>query len=186
MEQIVVVDNQGRIKRVSGGKRLAAGENTAVELVMVYLPRKKQVVLFNRGVGASDMHDRWALESGKVNVEDLRGTGQVRIGAKLFPEAYKQAAIREFREEFNFDVQPEALEWVDEFHMPSKQIYFTLLALALEEEDLNRLSPNQSEVDLIGRFTLDEFEINEQLGDAIEFRKAAIIAYLQRVFGENA
>lgn len=182
MEQVVIVDNHGTVKRFSIDKILAQDENTAVELVAIYLQHRKQIVLFNRAAGASDMHDHWALESGKVNVEDLPDYDTV-IGTKLPLEAYKNAAIRELREELNFEVAPEAFEWIDEFLMESKHIYFNLLALALDEADLSKLSPNQSEVDKIRCFTLDEFASNPHLGDAIQFRKNEIIRYLQRMFG---
>lgn len=184
MEQIVIVDDQGFVTRCSFSKELAIGENTAVELVIVYLPHSQQIVLFNRGDGASDMHDHWALQSGKVNTSDLCEPSGYIVGAKLPVCAYKNAARREFGEELNFPVEPEAFQYVDEFYMPDKQIYFTLLSLALEQRDLTKLVPNQFEVDNVKCFTREEFENNAYLGDAIVFHKQEIVRYLRQVFGE--
>ncbi len=185
MEQIVIVDEKGIIKRFSSKKDLLEGEITAVELVVVYLPGEKKVVLFNRGHGASDMHNHWALEAGKVILEDLSESDGDSIGRKLSLCAYKNAAIRELNEELNFPVSPDDLQVIDEFYMVNKRIYFTLLSLALAEAEFKKLSPDQSEVDKIKRFTLEEFKNNPHLGDAIMFRKDKIIQYLQRVLGES-
>lgn len=182
MEQIVIVNNEGVVRRFSFGKDLVEGENRAVELIVVYLPAKKQIVLFNRGSGATDMHNHWALNSGKVNVEDIYGFNGTVVGSKLPLEAYKNAAVREFSEELNFRISSNQLEFIDEFHMPSKQIYFTMLSLALDEDKLYKLAPDQSEVDKMRCFSLEEFEINAHLGDAIKFRKAQIIDYLGQKF----
>src|SRR5947199_10708734 len=99
MEQYVIVDGNGHVRRFSARKELQAEENIAVELVMVYLPSQKQLVLFNRGSGASDMHDHWALEAGKVIVEDLCKEDGDCVGAKMSLNAYRSSATREFNEE---------------------------------------------------------------------------------------
>jgi hypothetical protein len=186
MEEIVIVDGKGYIKRFSTSKSLQPEENIAVELVMVYLPKEKQIVLFNRGSGASDMHDHWALEAGKVIVEDLCSEDGDCVGTKISLNAYRSSATREFNEELRFAIAPHKFEFVDEFHMPGKNLYFTLLSLAIEKEELDKLSPDQSEVDKVRCFTLNEFDNNPDLGDAIMFRKERIIQYLQEKFGGSA
>lgn len=184
MEQLVIVDEKGIVRKFSPSKQLGTGEATAVELVIVCLPHKKQIVLFNRASGASDMRDHWALVSGKVNVTDLTCAQETVLGTKLSLEAYRNAAVREFNEELAFRVSPDNLQLVDEFHMPSKQIYFTLFSLILDDSDLDKLLPNQTEVDRTKCFTLREFMDNGYLGDAIMFRKEGIIRYLQNLFRE--
>jgi hypothetical protein len=185
VEDIVFVNDVGIINRFSNSRELHPGDNIAVELVMVYLPSKKQIVLFNRGAGASDMHAHWALEAGKVNVMDLSKEDGDRVGSKMSLNAYKSSAVREFAEELNFPVSATSLEFVDEFHMPDKRLYFTLLSLAIKESQLGKLLPDQSEVGAVGCFNLEQFSVNPDLGDAIVFRKDRIIEYLQEKFGGN-
>ena len=182
MEKIVIVDNNNYVIRFDTNGELKEGENLAVELVITYMPREKQVLLFNRGEGASDMHNHWALESGKVNNSDYSDPIESLIGQPLPVAAYEKAAVREFKEELNFDVSPGQLHLIDSFHMPAKQIYFRMFGLILEPEDLNKLAPNQSELDKIGKFTLQAFQENKHLGDAIVFRKAEIVNFLQIEF----
>lgn len=184
MEQIIVVDENGVIRRFSSKKELSDGEIIAVELVLIYLPKEKKVVLLNRGQGASDMHNHWALKSGKVILNDLSESD--RIGRELSLKAYKNAAVREFHEELDFHVSPDELQAVDNFYMAPKHIYFTLLSLALNEDAVKKLSPDQSEIDQIQLFGLQEFQSNPHLGDAIMFRKPQMVRYLQKVFGETA
>ena len=44
VEDIVFVNDAGIINRFSSSRELQPGDNIAVELVMVYLPSKKQIV----------------------------------------------------------------------------------------------------------------------------------------------
>lgn len=183
MEKIVVVDKEGVIKKFSTKSNLSKKDIVAVELVITYLPESKRVVLFNRGESASDMHDRWSLESGKVILEDLSPIDAV--GQKLSVQAYKNAAVRELMEELNYLVEAQALQRVDEFYMGEKHIYFTLLSLAIQTDDLRKLTPNQSELDQFKLFSLREFDENTELGDAIVHRKDQIRMYLQNVFEKS-
>ena len=182
MENIVIVDEKGFIKGFKRKKDLLPDDIVAVELVMVYIRDLCKVVLFNRGKGASDMRDHWALESGKVCSDDLDSLDY--IGEKLSINAFRNAAVREFIEELDFKVLPDAFYNIASFYLEKKRIYFTLLSLSLEEEELPKLVPDQSEIDKLKLFTLEEFDKNKYLGDAIVFRKDKIIAYLQKIFGE--
>ena len=185
MEKIVIVDNNNHVIRFGIHTELKEGENLAVELVITYMPGKKQVLLFNRGEGASDMQNHWSLESGKVNSCDCSDPIENLIGQPLPVAAYENAAVREFKEELNFIVSPGQLHLIDEFHMPGKHIFFRLFGLVLEPEDLAELVPNQSELDQIGKFTLQEFQNNEHLGDAIVFRKVEIVKFLREEFARR-
>ena len=180
MEKIVVVSREGIIQKFSTKKNLSRNDIVAVELVMTYLPESQRVVLFNRGESASDMQNHWSLESGKVIYDDLLPTD--RIGQKLSVDAYKNAAVRELMEELSFPVETEVLQLVDEFYMDEKHIYFTLLSLAIQTDDLRKLTPNQSELDQYKLFSLKEFDENKDLGDAIVHRKDQIRSYLQNAF----
>lgn len=185
IEEFVIVDDDGYIKRFSSNKRLEAQENLAVELVIVYLRRQRQIVLFNRGSGASDMHDHWALEAGKICADDLFVSKEDKLDTRITLREYQRSATREFIEELDFSVNPQRFEFVEEFHMPEKQLFFALLSLSIEEDEVRKLSPDQSEVDRVKRFTLEEFQSNPDLGDAIVFRKDAIVQYLQNEFGKR-
>lgn len=180
MEEIAIVNSDGIVQCFSRETAITEEDVVAVELVLLYLPEEKEIVLLNRGNGASDMQAHWALESGKVNRFDL--TSEDGVGKKLSLGAYRNAAIREFDEELNFTIPADRLKVVDEFYMKSKQLYFTLLALPLKKQDLARLYPDQCEIDRIRRFTLPELENNTYLGDALMYRKEAIVRFLQREF----
>lgn len=183
MEKIIVVDQNGIIQKFASKDKLGKHDIIAVELVMVYLPETKRVVLFNRGENASDMHNRWALESGKVIEKDM--SREDKIGQKLSAQAYKNAAVREFIEELDYHISANTLQYIDEFYMEKKHIYFALLALPISPDDVSNFIFDQSELDQLGMFSLEEFYDNKNLGDAIMFRKNEICQYLQKIFGET-
>lgn len=185
-ENIVIVDHNGRIKRCATVRDVASGENIAVGLVMVYIPETKQIALFNRGAGAADMHNHWSLQAGKVNGSDLPDGCEKSVGEKLPTDAVRNTASREFIEELNVAVQPSNFEFVQNFHMPQKRIFFTLMALGIRRNDVAKLRPDQSEVDDVQCFTIEQFRENADLGDAIVFRKEAIINFLEEKFRQEA
>lgn len=180
MEEIVTVDNQGILTGFKTKVTIQPHENKAVELILVIIPENKTLILFNRGAGSSDMHDHWALQSGKVNRTDLADTD--RIGKRLSDMAFRNAAKREFIEELNFSLSPDDLVAVEAFYMPAKRLYFGMYALPISAKRFQELTPDQSELDQVSQFTIDEFRHCAGLGDAILFRKDRIIQYLQDTF----
>lgn len=181
MEEIVTVDNQGIMTGFKTKATIQPHENKAVELILVIIPENKTLILFNRGAGSSDMHNHWALQSGKVNRTDLADAD--RIGKKLSDTAFLNAAKREFIEELNFSISTNDLVAVEEFYMPSKRLYFRMFALPVAASRVHELTPDRSELDKVRQFTIDEFCRCDGLGDAILFRKDQIIQYLQNSFG---
>ncbi|MCP4218285.1 MAG: NUDIX hydrolase, partial [bacterium] len=156
MEKIVVVDKDGGLKKYIEKRACEPGDISAVELTLIYLPSEKKVVLLNRGSGAGDMHSRWALHSGRVNCDDL--TADDIIGKEISPEAFKNTAVREFKEELGFNLDPRKLEVIDRFYMggDGKQLYFALFALPIDHHDFDKLYPDLSEVANVALFSLDE------------------------------
>lgn len=184
-EKIVIVDKAGVIRKFAEKNELEFIDVTAVELVLIYLPTEHKVVLLNRGNGASDMHKRWAMHSGKITTNDLEnGDG---IGKKLTLKSYQNAAVREFKEELNFDLSTQRLKIIDQFYMEEKEkrLFFFLFALALDTDELKKLYPNLSEIENIRLFTLEELENNPHLGDAILFRKGKITCFLREKFAST-
>jgi 8-oxo-dGTP pyrophosphatase MutT (NUDIX family) len=185
IEQLVFVDDSGMVRRFSATRTQGPGEYIAVVLVLVYLPTERKLLLFNRGVGASDMRDHWALTAGKLNTTDFSEPLDEAIGNKVSAQTVRKSASREFVEELNIAVQPERFEHVIEFHMPNKNLFFTLLAWPIGATELAAISPDGAEVDALKLFTLDEFRENEHLGDAIVFKKREIISYLESHFSHR-
>jgi len=183
MEKLIVVDQTGLYRQVKLQNNLAAGDIVAVELVLMFIPAKKRLILLNRSTNASDMHNYWALESGKVRYEDL--TEEDKIGHNLSDQTYINAAVRELKEELNFSVNSSRLRKIDQFHMPYKKLFFSLLSLPLDIQEVNLLLPDQYEIDRVREFSLDEFEQNVHLGDAICYRKDQIISFLRQQFRED-
>ncbi len=178
MEKIVMLNKEGIIQNYIEKNKIGSDEIFAAELVLIFIPDVRKVVLFNRGSGACDMHSRWALHSGKVNINDLNNGDE--IGKKLSITAFKNAAIREFREELKYNISPNQLKLIDQFYMPEKdkKIFFTLFSLELTINEFKKLYPDFAEVDAIKLFTLGEFKKNQRLGDAIKFKKEKIMTFL--------
>lgn len=181
-EELIFVDSGGLVTRVSADKTRSADEYTAVVLVLVFMPKQKQVVLFNRGAGASDMRDHWALTAGKMNATDASVETRGLVGKRISLDVAKKAASRELQEELNIKVQPDSLEPVVDFAMPEKSIYFTMLAWPIAEDKFLELSPDGGEVDAMRRFSLADFEANPNLGDAIVYKKEYILDFLTGKF----
>ncbi len=184
-EKIVIVDKEGVIRKFAEKSESDPTDVTAVELVLIYLPAEHKVVLLNRGNGASDMRRRWAMHSGKITTNDLENGDD--IGKKLTLESYRNAAVREFKEELDFDLSAQRLKMIDQFYMEEKKkrLFFFLFALALDPDELKKLYPDLSEVDNIRLFTLEEFSNNQNLGDAIRFKKERITNFLREEFASK-
>jgi 8-oxo-dGTP pyrophosphatase MutT (NUDIX family) len=128
------------------------------------------------------MHDHWALTAGKMNTSDLVEPPQEILGKKLSLQTAKRSAVREFKEELNISADGSSFESVVEFCMPEKQLYFTMLAWPIKEHQVVDFAPDGAEVDKLGRFSLNEFTVNPNLGDAIVYRKDKIISFLNEKF----
>jgi 8-oxo-dGTP pyrophosphatase MutT (NUDIX family) len=180
MERVIVVDAKGKFERIIPKNETNANTIIAVELVLIILTDEKKVLLLNRGKGATDMQSKWALHSGKIIDKDL--TIKDEFGKVLTIDANKNAAIREFKEELDFALNPERLEIITQFYMPEKdkKLYFTLFALDLKKNELEHMYPDFSEIEGTSLFTLDEFISNDRLGDAIKFKKNFIVEYLRK------
>jgi 8-oxo-dGTP pyrophosphatase MutT (NUDIX family) len=181
-EEYIFVDEAGLVRRVSDDKTRSPDDYMAVVLVLVFLPKEKQIVLFNRGTGASDMHDHWALTAGKMNATDFAQPLAEVTGKKLSLESVKNAAVREFMEELSISPEMDDLEKVIDFNIPEKGLYFTMLAWPIDESRFADFSPDGMEVDKIRRFSLGEFRANQHLGDAIVYRKESIVSFLNQKF----
>ncbi len=181
-ERAALVDDCGTLLGFSPNGSIPHGAIGAVELTLMYSQETKTIILINRGQGASDMRGRWALQSGKVLKADLSADDWV--GSTLSLAAYRKAAVREFAEEAALTVDEIELAFVDRFFMQHgvKRLFFTLLSLPMTNPQLSLLSPNQSEVERFGAFTLPEFHAARDLGDAIIFRREAILDHLNKVF----
>lgn len=183
-ERIVIVNKQGVIRRYAEKKHLQKNDIVAVELVLICAPDQKKIALFYRGDGAGDMHDHWALESGKVTHSDLSPNDGDGIGKKLSLAAFTRAAVREIAEELDFAITADRLRFVHEFYMAEKRLFFTLLALSLGPEESSQLCPNQSEISRVRWFSLDELRHGERLGDALIYAMDTIESYLRQVLGD--
>lgn len=182
MEKIAIVNCEGIIERFIKKDRVTSDDIMAVELVLVYLPLDGKVALFYRGSGASDMHNYWVLQSGKVILDDM--VNGEKTGIKLPLVAYRNAVIREFKEELAFNISVNKLSIIDQFYMEdgSKKLFFTLFSLELTNLEFKKMQPDFYELTKARLFTLEEFEKNERLGDAIKYKKDKIIDFLNKKF----
>jgi 8-oxo-dGTP pyrophosphatase MutT (NUDIX family) len=180
-EELLFVDGAGNVARIASGKR-QAGEYTAVVLVLVYLPKEREVLLFNRGSGASDMRDHCALTAGKMNATDCVEPAPEVLGRPLSLPTRRRAAAREFKEELGISAETNRFKKVLDFHMPEKGLYFCMLAWPIDAGQLKNFAPDGGEVNEMRRCSLPEFLTNKHLGDAIRYKKADIVAFLEREF----
>lgn len=181
-EVIVLVDEAGSFLRFSENTARVRGEYLAVTLILVYLPLEREVVLFNRGAGAGDMRDHWALTAGKINAVDCGKSARELLGKKIYPTAAVAAGSRELREELGVSTDGTRFELVCSFAFPEKKMFFVMLAWPISKEEVAQLFPDGAEVDKIGRFSLDQFLSNQNLGDAIKFKKETIVNFLSSKF----
>jgi 8-oxo-dGTP pyrophosphatase MutT (NUDIX family) len=181
-EKLIIVNDLGHVTRFSTREHCKPGEYIAVVLVLVFLPHHRQLILFKRAAGAGDMQDHWALMAGKLNSGDcFEALGEV-IGNPVSLQTARNAAIREFKEELNIEINGLALEKVKEFTLEEKGLHFSLLALAVNEKQAVGFLPNTSDIDAIRRFSIDELIAVANLGDAILCNKNDIISYLESKF----
>lgn len=184
-EKFIFVNAQGRIVRISPRRHCAPGEYLSVVLVLVFLPNYRQLVLFNRAAGASDMQDRWALIAGKMNSEDCREIQGKVIGRPISFQIAVNAAIRELKEELNNVFWKSSFEKISEFIIQKKNLHFWLMALPIDEEQATSFLPNKFEISAIKRFSLDEFRSSDNFGDAILMVKGVITSYLEEQFSRS-
>lgn len=180
-EQVAFVDKGNQFIRFGGKKSGGEGENTAVVLVVIYDPVEKKIFLFNRGAGASDMNNHWALTAGKINDEDFHD-GEVNTGEMLSQKIVRRAACRELEEELGVEAHEANFKEVSTFWMPNKSLVFSMLAWPINSETEARLALDGSEVDEHRAFSLEEFRSNDRLGDAIKFKLDDLLSFLEREF----
>lgn len=180
-EQVAFVDQKNQLIRFGGKKSGCDGENTAVVLVVIYDPDDKKIFLFNRGAGASDMNNHWALTAGKINKEDFLESEKNK-GQSLSQQTIRRAARRELEEELGVTTDESSLKEVSTFWMPNKSLVFSMLAWPIDSETESRLALDGSEVDEHKSFGLEEFRSNDRLGDAIKFKLADLISFLEHEF----
>lgn len=180
-EELLFVNGAGKITRTAPGKR-QPDEYTAVVLILVYLPNEREVLLFNRGAGASDMQDHWALTAGKMNATDCAEPLSQVIGNPVSLQTRRRAAAREFMEELGISADIDRFQDVIDFHMPDKGLYFCMMAWPIAESQLDQFIPDGAEVDQMRRFSLSDFIANQHLGDAIRYKKSEIISFLESHF----
>jgi len=180
-EQVAFVDKDNRLIRFGGKKTGDDGENTAVVLVVIYDKKNEKIILFNRGAGASDMNNHWALTAGKINQEDF-WDGETTTGQRLSSATIRRAARRELDEELGVDTDENSLREVSTFWMPKKSLVFSLLAWPIDSETESRLALDGSEVDEYKSFSLEEFRTNDRLGDAIRYKLPELVSFLAKEF----
>lgn len=180
-EMIAYVDGNNCLLRFGEKKTRSGIENIAVALIIIFDRQSKKVVLFNRGAGASDMKDHWALTAGKVNMGDF-SEEEGAVGKPISIDVLKQTAVREIWEELGTKVCKEDLNLVSTFWMERKNLVFSLLAWPIDERIILRENLDGEEVDEHRSFSLQEFTENESLGDAIRYRLTEITAFLKNEF----
>lgn len=185
-ESVVLVDSEGSLVGWAPAGAIPDGGICAVELTLVYVPERGEVILLNRGKGANDMVGRWSLQAGKMRRSDLAATD--RIGAQLSLDAVRTAAVRELGEELGLKVNPSQLEVVHRFAIcdGAKNLFFTLLALSLSSAQLASMTPDQDEVADFGFFTPAQLRSESNLGDAIIYQRERILEYLGDVIADGA
>lgn len=178
--EAVKINQEGIITGFVMPHEIEPEDITPVAIVLFILSDENKVILFKRSKKAGDMHRKWALQSGRVETEDM--SGDCKIGNKISIHSFQNAAVREIHEELSLVVEPDRLDFIDLFfmkHSSKKQILFSLFHLEVDETEYNQIKPDSREIEKCGLFTMEEFAINRQLGDAIEFRKTEIIALLK-------
>lgn len=180
-EQVAFVNERNEWLRFGGKKSGGAGENTAVVLILIYDRKDSKVFLFNRGSGASDMQDHWALTAGKINQEDF-ASEEPALGQSISSSSVRRAACRELMEELGVETDGSQFKKVATFWMENKSLVFSMLAWPIDEMTKSNLQVDGSEVDEFRAFSLDEFRRNQNLGDAIKFRQSEIESFLDAEF----
>jgi 8-oxo-dGTP pyrophosphatase MutT (NUDIX family) len=182
-EELIYVDNRGIVKRFSANGGQSTDAFLAVVLVLPYLQQQQRIVLFSRAAGAHDMQHHWALTAGKVNTADLAETRSAALGHKLSIATARNCAMRELMEELNIAVTAHRFDTVFDFVIPTKGIYYTLMAWPMTDREFDELSPDGVEVDEIRCFSLVELDSsNDRFGDAIRYGKQEILGFLHERF----